>query len=102
MVSKDSLAPRGKTVIEAKKNRRNDWQDWVKNYQIQTERLIKKTRRGEIKCPECTENISKKSFMKHRTERGCLNIDPKLKMGNWTLENYLHTDLFVLNVGHIY
>ena len=69
--------------------RRNDWQEWVKHYKMQTENLIKKSRKPELKCPECEVNVSKSSFLKHRTERGCINIDPKLKMGNWTLENYL-------------
>jgi len=89
LVSKDSLPPRGKTVIDAKKHRRNDWQEWVKNYKIQTEKMIKKSKKKEIKCPECEENILKQSFIKHRTERGCMNLDPKLRMGNWDLGNYL-------------
>ena len=89
LVSKDCLPPRGKAIIDAKRNRRNDWQEWVKNYKMQTENLIKKARKTELKCPECEENISKSSFLKHRTERGCINLDPKLKMGNWTIENYL-------------
>ena len=72
-----------------KKQRRNDWQEWVKNYKMQTERLLKKTKKREIKCPECDDIIQKTSFLKHRTERGCLNLDPKLKMGNWDIENYL-------------
>ena len=89
LVNKDCLPPRGKAVIDAKRNRRNDWQEWVKNYKMQSERLIKKTKKGELKCPECEEMILKQSFLKHRTERGCINLDPKLKMGNWTLENFL-------------
>ena len=51
--------------------------------------MIKKCKKKEIKCPECEEIVLKQSFLKHGTERGCLNIDPKLKMGNWDLENYL-------------
>ena len=88
LINKDRLGPRSKTITEAKKLRRQDWQEWVKTYKKQTEEYIKKARKSEIKCSECEEIILKKSYLKHRTERGCHNLDPKLKMSNWTLENY--------------
>ena len=85
----DNLISETDAVIEAKKERRNDWQNLIKTYKKQTEGMIKKCKKKKIECPECEEIVLKQSFLKHRTERGCLNIDPKLKLGNWDLENYL-------------
>ena len=90
LLPKDSIQPRGRAVLEAKKLRRKDWSDWLNMYKSQTEALLKKIKKRDVKCPECNDLIQKKSFLKHRTERGCPRIDLRIKMSNWSVETYLN------------
>ena len=90
LLPKDRIQPRGRAVLEAKKLRRKDWSDWLNMYKSQTEALLKKIKKRDVKCPECNDLIQKKSFLKHRTERGCPRIDLRIKMSNWSVETYLN------------
>ena len=46
---------------------------WIKIYTIETEKIMKRTRRDNVKCPECHETVDKTSFI----------ID-SLYIGSWT------------------
>ena len=80
---------RGKIILEAKKLRRKDWSEWLQMYKTQTEAILLKAKKRELKCPECSEIVPKKSFLKHRTERGCTRLDLRIKMAHWSVENYM-------------
>ena len=90
-MDKNNLAGAGpRTTIgrDARKARKEDWQKWVKIYTIETEKMIKKTQRDYVKCPECQERIDKTGFLKHRM-RNCQERDSKLLMSSWDLGNYI-------------
>ena len=89
LVDKNNLpGPRSTVGREARKARREDWTSWCKNYTRATNDLIKKSKKDFVKCTECQELVGKTVFDKHRT-RNCVNLDPKLKLCNWDLANYL-------------
>ena len=89
LVDKNHLpGPRSNAGKGGRQARREDWTLWCENYSRATENLIRKCKKDKIKCPECQEKIDKNVFDKHRT-RNCMNIDPKLKLSNWDLGNYL-------------
>ena len=88
LVDKDSLpGPRSAARKSANKARKEDWQRWLSRYTKETEKLIEKSKRENIKCPECKEKITKSVFLNHRL-RNCPQLDPKVKMGNWDISNY--------------
>ena len=68
-------------------------------YKKQTEAVLKRVKKRDVKCPECNDLIQRKSFLKHRTERGCPRIDLRIKMSNWSVENYLQ--FFELHLEHL-
>ena len=47
----DNLISETDAVIEAKKERRNDWQNWIKTYKKQTEEMIKKCKKKKSNVP---------------------------------------------------
>ena len=88
LVDKDNLpGPRSTARKAATKARKEDWQKWVNRYTKETEDLVKKCKRENLKCPECKEKLSKSIFVNHRL-RNCPLPDLKLKMSNWELTNY--------------
>ena len=89
LVDKDRLLPGPRSTARkaATKARREDWQHWVSRYTKETEKMIGKCRRENIKCPECKELLDKSVFLNHRL-RNCPQQDLKLKMGNWDISNY--------------
>ena len=85
-----NVQPRGRAVLDAKKLRRKDWSDWLSMYKKQTEAVLKRVKKRDVKCPECNDLIQRKSSLKHRSERGCPRNDLRIKMSNLSVENYLN------------
>ena len=87
---RDSIGLRSKAAKQsASSARKAAWKQWLENYISETEAMVRRCRNMFVKCPECREDIIKDGFVNHRTKRGCRSISDRLKMANWSIENYI-------------
>lgn len=92
LINKDNLinvGPRSRTAEVARQNRKQDWKEWVDQFKLETQGKVDKCRRDIITCPECREKISTANFYNHRIKGHCTKAEPRLKMSNWSLDEYL-------------
>ena len=92
LINKDNLVnvgPRSRTAEVARQSRKQDWKEWLEKFKSETQAKVDKCRRDNITCPECREKISLVTFYNHRTKGGCTKAEPRLKMSNWSLDEYL-------------
>ena len=60
------------------------WKQWVKGYVEEINEIIKTNPQGlHIVCDDCGKNVTKQSYLRHRTVNGCPNINPRIKLFNW-------------------
>ena len=60
------------------------WKQWLKGYIEETKEIIKTNPKGRhIACEDCSKEVSKSSFLTHRTVNGCPNLNPRIKLYNW-------------------
>ena len=88
LVDKNNLRPRPKITTDVRKARKAAWQKWLNIYTTETEKIMKKTKKENVKCPECHEKVMKTVFISHRT-KNCLEQDPRVKMASWDLLDYV-------------
>ena len=73
-----------KSKSDLQKEKKLLWKQWLKGYTEEINEIIKNNPRGlHIQCVDCFKNVSKQSYMRHRTINGCAKINPRIKFFNW-------------------
>ena len=85
---KNLRVTRGRITSDESKDREKEikvlWKQWLKGYIEETKEIIKTNPKGRhIACEDCSKEVSKSSFLTHRTVNGCPNLNPRIKLYNW-------------------
>ena len=69
---------------EEQKKKKILWKQWLTGFTAEVNEVIKNHPRGlHIVCEDCGKNVSKQSYLRHRTVNGCSNFNPRIKFFNW-------------------
>ena len=67
------------------KSIKDQWRDFKNDLIKSTKRMMAEDKSAtEFYCKNCNKYISKKSFLKHKTEVGCKNIHPWVRLRKFT------------------